>query len=351
MAILDTLLKQLGTEKYDITVLSKNPSKVIHVLQLREYISFIKSTKIFSILKAIIKTDKVMIGGGGLFFDYSFFDTIFLIGKSQLMVWVIITIWAGLWRKEVEWIGLGIGPLTKFGKILVKFASFFVNKVIVRDIASHSILKEELGIRKTQKASDIVYLRKSPEQVQTLHKMKATKPGERKLLLTFKQGQLPFETYASVVDQIKNDFPDYTLTYFSTNPKRDNELHIKLAKETNSLFIDTSSFTIEQFYGLFTFADIVISMRMHALLIGYQEGVLGIGISSEASEYAGPDDTNKVISLQKELYGNDLFIRRLRYKKVKELLYTITGDAETTRVESEENYEKQYSLAGNSYSF
>ena len=60
------------------------------------------------------------------------------------------------------------------------------SKIYVRDLGSHKILSEKLGIEKTQKLSDIVFLRKTKDEVKLNHSRKNSLVN---LCLVFKYSQ------------------------------------------------------------------------------------------------------------------------------------------------------------------
>ena len=83
--------------------------------------------------------------------------------------------------------------------------------------------------------------------------------------------------------------------------------------------------------------DLVISMRMHALLIGFQQGLLGIGLS---------DGIAKVEEIQNLLYKQNLFTNNYDINK---LLDQIQSESSEIKAKSINEYEKLYLLANSAF--
>lgn len=336
VAILDSVLRQYN-DRYDVTVTTKNPKKLREVLDINSNVKLIKAINPFALFFSILKADIVQIGGGGLFFDYSGIDTLSVIGKSQLLVWISITVLSGLLRKKVCWLGIGIGEFSRMGKFLMKIGLLFVNHVEVRDKNSLDRLINNFKYLKAQKSGDWVYLAEEYGEVVRKHTNNKRRKGKIKVGIVLKERKGIREEAGELLKKISELYTDFELVLLTTNPDKDNALHKELADKFDLKFVDTSSLTLGEFSKEINKLKYIISMRMHALLLGFQQGVLGIGISSEPLNDSWKY-LNKVEQIQEELYEEVLASRTLSFDTVKEKIDTIVFKDEYLRTEGLKNY-------------
>lgn len=342
LAILDTFVGNLEKSgEYNFNVLSKDPNGVTKSLgwENKTNVSFVPAKNLFKIISAIRSSDKVIIGGGGLFFDYGFFDTILLVKKSQLLTWVGITLAARLFRKRVYWYAVGVGPFSWFGRILMKIGSKCAYSIKVRDEGSLNLMKNELKITKTQKSADIVFRRKFLEEVKINQE---SKTQFNKIFFAFKGSETNLDKYSELISKVKSSFPNLEISLFSTNPKTDNSTHEKLSKELSVNFIDTSNFNLAEFYNIFNECDLLVSMRLHGLLIAFQEGIVGVGISSEIEKIGYQ---NKVTQFQKDFYEEELYLDGFDSEELKRLIDKIMSGKQKFVEEGIGIYEGEYKLS------
>ena len=122
-AILEGTIKILQRihRKDDLLVFSFNPKETSRLHD-------VKSKRVN--ITDLIKSDKVIVGGGGLFFDAIMRDFILLILVSKFL------------GKEVEIFRVGVSESkSKINRLLIKLAFNMVNKISVRDKKSESILR------------------------------------------------------------------------------------------------------------------------------------------------------------------------------------------------------------------
>lgn len=292
LEILDTLISKLYKD-YSLTILTTSKFKVASKLPIQYFqegkIAFVNPFNIFKVLWKLIKSDVVLIGGGGLFFSNNFVDTLKIAGKSQLLYWVKFSILAKLLGKKVFWFGVGIGPLDEFGKFLTKLGAGFTNQIFVRDEYSFELMKKLGQVNKTTLMSDIVYAKQDSRKIKKYLERKTSDIKNVLLIVFDKKNKSKLQ---SLIDTL--EVKKFKLAIAATNPDQDNKFIKNLAKECDLNFIDTSNMNLVEFRNMFNKFDLVISMRMHALLISYQQGVKGFGLS---------DNLPKVDEIQKQLYG------------------------------------------------
>lgn len=308
LAILESFLKKLP-KKANIRILSQNPELVASKLDLSTFpnITFIGARKILTILKSLKWADKLIIGGGGLFFDYSFFDTVIMIKKSQLLFWVLITVISRVLKKEVVWTGVGIGPInSNFGKIILKIGLKFANLVIVRDKKSLHYLEDTFNYTKAQLSADIVFSNYDSDALKKLHTNQSIDPTEQisvgLVLLADKSKEAQIKKLLCVM---KERYKNWNLILFATNPNQDNDFIRKIAEEYDIKMIDTSKLSLTEFRALFGQFQIIISMRMHALLFAFQNGAIGLGVNIE-----------KCREMQKQIYGENLYVESIDFNAI-----------------------------------
>lgn len=335
LEILDSILEKFYKD-FDITVLTKSKYKVTSKLSSQYFdegkISFVHPYNIFKILWKLIRTNLVLIGGGGLFFSYNFFDTLRITGKSQLLFWIKLTLLAAILGKKVFWFGVGFGPFDSFGKFLVKVGGLFVKKIYCRDSQSYTLLKEIINENKLYLSSDIVYTKVEPWKVKK-YLDKSKSEINSVLLVTFEKDNLKELNY--MIKELQNN--NYKLFIASTNPDKDNKFNRELAEASDLLFIDTSSMNLAEFRNMFSRFDLVVSMRMHALLVGYQQGLIGIGLSKGIP---------KIEELQKQLYEAEFFDDNYQ---VIELIKELHNKMTVLKIKSIKNYENNFNLANSAF--
>jgi polysaccharide pyruvyl transferase WcaK-like protein len=347
IAILESMVNSLGST-YNLTILSANEQLVRSKLTTNHPLNFVKATNPFKIIQAILKSKFVIIGGGGLFFDRGFWDVCTFWKGSQINVWWFITTFSRLLFKKVYWLGVGLGPLTRFGRHKIRMSLPFIENIHVRDRSSLKILNEKLKYTKGQKSADWVFLSESVDSV--LSKHQNSKLGELdniglcfKLSETSKKKlQIKTKQIKSIISDFKREHPKSTIELFSTNPTRDNALMFTIAKASGVNAVDTSAMNLVSFREYISKFNILLSERMHALLLGFQQGVLGIGIS----EYLDLQQSlGKVAEFQREVYDKDIFQMSLDFEEIRKQINYLFVNEQEIRVVAIENYTHLQTLA------
>lgn len=138
------ILNERGIEKEKITVLSNNPEETRKNFNVKA----VNRWKISEVIKALRKSDFLILGGGGLFQDSTSI-------KSCFYYWAIVRL-AKLLGVKISALGQSIGPLnSKIAKILTANALRLCNKVHVRDKNSFNIAKN-FGCKNLILGSDLV---------------------------------------------------------------------------------------------------------------------------------------------------------------------------------------------------
>lgn len=298
LEILDSILSKLHRD-FKITLLSKSGFKIRTKLASQYFetgmISFVNPFNYIKVLFNIIKADVLIIGGGGLFFSHSVMDTLKVKGRSQLIYWLKCTILAKLLGKKVYWFGVGMGPFESFGNKLMYFTSKFVDRIFVRDQASYSIMQSMVDKARLKLASDVVFSKYDTRKIKKSLAPKSQYTKNKILIIAFeKDNNLP--KLEKMLTQLKTH--NFKLTIASSNPDKDNKFNKTLSQKLKIDFLDTTNLTIAEFRNIFSRYELVISMRMHPLLMAFQQGTPGIGLA---------DKLPKIVEIQDQLYSHPLY--------------------------------------------
>ncbi len=293
-----TFLKEIKTlygGLQSLTVGTKNPAYFRN-----KY--FINAITPFQIIFSIFKYDLVILGGGGLIFDYSLIDTIQIVKKSQILYWLIISYLAKLLGKQVIWLAVGVGPVTT--KLAQKLIPFVVNKldyISVRDNESYLLMKK-LGVTSLEETRDIVF---GFEDASIVNIQSDMLVKEYVLVIPRLWEDKESESYnlfRDIIEHLLRLGKNVVLT--ETNYIKDRTLNKKLEEN----FKINPSFKykpllpesdINDFLELIKNSCYLISMRMHPIIIASLYDIPAIAI-----EYKTP----KIYSVMKNLHIEDLCI-------------------------------------------
>ena len=138
------ILNERGIENKNIIVLSNNPDET----QKNFDVESVNRWKISEVVKAMRKSENLILGGGGLFQDSTSV-------KSCVYYWGVVRL-ARLFKLKIFAIGQSIGPLnSKISKFLTRNALRLCDKVHVRDENSFNIAKN-FNIKNLELGSDLV---------------------------------------------------------------------------------------------------------------------------------------------------------------------------------------------------
>ena len=138
------ILNEQGIENEKIIVLSNNPEET----QKNFNVNSVNRWKIFEAVKAMRKSENLILGGGGLFQDSTSI-------KSCVYYWGIVRL-AKLFKLKIFALGQSIGPLnSKISKFLTRNALRLCEKVQVRDENSFKIA-EKFHCKNLELAQDLV---------------------------------------------------------------------------------------------------------------------------------------------------------------------------------------------------
>ncbi len=308
VAILKALCNVCAIRGYRVRACSFNPVKLrIKMGECPTNLDIINIFNLLRVFQSLWSCSEVIVGGGGLFFDKGIFDILTPFRGSQIIVWCLVSLLARILGKKVNWLGVGFGPLSGTGKLLVKVFGKLSEKITVRDSASYKLLSDELNFKNVLLSADLVFLEQEGGEILKLFESRYASPRNRKLLLILKGARKLEEYYAVLILAMRAKHPGWKISLAGTNPKMDGQILKRLATKTSVKFIDTGEYDLDGFKRLLQQFDFVITNRVHALLLAFQQGVLGVGFASEESSTKAVLN-NKVVNLHNELYSKTLWV-------------------------------------------
>ncbi|OIO53388.1 hypothetical protein COT40_00220 [Candidatus Peregrinibacteria bacterium CG08_land_8_20_14_0_20_41_10] len=277
-AILEGVLQSLiktGLSKKNLEVLSANPAKTQQEHQVKVFYvlpcgihSFLRGTVLQTIL-IIRKTDKIILGGGGLFNEDKF---------KALLLWGEHVLLARIFHKPLFIYANSIGPVkTKIGEWIIKKVFSYATVVSVRDRASLELLLK-LGITQAK-----IHL--TTDAVCSLPIKIPTKKSVKKIVFSFRGGIKWTEAILDEITGLINwlQIKKYQLILVSFQKYQDSDL--KIIKSIEKKLSNTGGVSIQHISGyqnylkLIQNAQLVIGTRLHSTIFALLAGIPVIGIS------------------------------------------------------------------------
>ena len=263
-------------------------SKILRVGSKRD----VFKSDFLGIFKAFREVDAIIIGGGGIFQDiYNHYPIPFFTAMALL---------ARLNRKRLILYCVGIGPIRSFvGKKLCKFAANSADIICVRDEGSKDLLKT-LGVsRPVHLSADPVFLlepvrNENVEKVIKLHHLTGNGPtigvsvqdllfwkNESRKILANTLDTLSAEKGATIVFLPFGAYKDGWFNKDKSSPV-DMVASKKLAALMRGKYsIITDELTPQELLAVIEKLDLVISMRLHGLIMGFNAGVPVVALTYE----------------------------------------------------------------------
>ena len=249
-AVLKVLVEGFST-KYDLTVLSANPSKTSALYDVKSIYSFNYS----EVLNEIKNSDVLISGGGSLLQDTTSF--------KSLLYYLLLIYFAILYRKEVIIFAQGLGPLNSaFSKFLVRNALKHCTSITVRDISSKKLL-DSWGINNTLVCDPVfsIPVKSFPKSENIGIQLRACK-------------NLPEAFLTELATVVNKEFAERTVILYSLQDSLDLDICKKFAGKLNvKNVILKSGLTIDEVIKEISSLEYLIAMRFHAALIGLKSGV------------------------------------------------------------------------------
>jgi len=280
--ILKVLTDYLKTKNVDISVTSLDPdstSKEYGVKAIQSYNSLRKGFGKF--IKEVLQSDVFILGGGGLYQDYGKHFRVVLFYGLRVLV-------AGLLRKKIAYFALGVGNIElKRSKQLIYFVTRYVNVITVRDEGSKKVLAD-IGVnREILVCADPVFSMTINNLSSIAHKNKPRMRVGISVLPYDQQLQLSNGTDENIENSIINFtrsllIDGYEVVFIPMEKNTDDNFINKLLANgslTDVVTVFDSSQNHDVFIADFASFDIVVAMRLHAIILSATLGIPFLAIS------------------------------------------------------------------------
>ena len=340
-AIIDAIRKEEADAH--ITVISGNPKET----SKKHNINAVGTFSALGILKAIANSDLVISGGGSLLQDAtSIRNTYYYLSIMAL---------AKLLGKKVMLYSQGIGPLNRSStRRAVGFVLRFVDTITVRDSISKDEL-ESLGIEDVEVTADAVLAMQPTELSIGAHilegypsKLPATNEQRKRIgvaVRSWKEDTEYREALANVLSRLQEQDNVEIIFIPMSHPEDTKEAKIIASYMPNGAIVLEGPFSTEQQVSLSGNVDLMIGIRLHALVFSSLMGKPVIGISYD------PKITSFLHMIGQEPIGTMTHLREeALYQWCHKLLnsreeYQASYDRiESLRVDSQRNAEIAISL-------
>jgi polysaccharide pyruvyl transferase WcaK-like protein len=292
------------------------------VYQMREYLSDLntdaKDNKLISIkilrgvtsyigpktLPVLAKSDKVVIGGGGIFFDTRLFNITF----NHLLNLFIVTLWLKLLGKQVMIFAVGCSHLnSRLARWMTKVVLNNAEIVSARDELSKRIFSECTDKEIVLGAEPAFLL--EPKRTERAEKIVQSWPSGRKILLCLSELMFikkhvadPQNTLLQFLNHIsefaeRNGYTILTYTNY-TNQSFASKTAKLCGKPAQTMLKGDNHLLPEELIYLFSKFDFVITAQMHVAIFAYIAGValMNLVYDDKVEEF------NKLVGNQNYLY-------------------------------------------------
>lgn len=273
-AIVDALAKNITKE--NITVITGNPN----ITTIRHNVDSIHRFNIFKIIKSMNSSSLLVSGGGSLLQDVT--------SKKSLYYYLAILFLAKLLGKKVMLYAQGIGPInSSFGRKLTGFICKRVDLITVRDDGSYEEL-QRLGIKKENiivTADAVFALEKETNSIgKDIFKKYGIKKDKKIIGISvrnWKNSEIFIREFAIAAEKLKNEHNAQVVFIPMQFPEdtKISEKVIELMQDKKDVFVLKSDFTTNEYLAIISQMNLVIGMRLHALVFAALTGVKFLGVS------------------------------------------------------------------------
>ena len=292
-AILGAMVNQLRTLLPDLRIQAVGGDTKL--LQERFSIETVDWGDWAEIASIVRKTDLVIAGGGGIFFDYHGFTPRSLLQKyaPDLSHYATFPMLAGLFTKPLMLYGVGVGPLvSKDARDVVRMAFELADVATVRDRDSLRRL-EEIGVQRpdpVEVTADAAFsLSVAPEEsARATLAANGCDPSRPIIAIVPKPWPAFYpaiDWYSAVASALTGlmEAQSAQVMLMSFQPSEDDQVVTTLRRHLpdNDVFSIQSGGTPSEVAAMIGCCDLVVGMRLHALVLGVLTGTPGIAITCE----------------------------------------------------------------------
>ncbi|KGX90980.1 polysaccharide pyruvyl transferase CsaB [Pontibacillus marinus] len=281
-AILDAMIDNLreSLDDPDITVFSLSPEQTASKHNVKSIYRGWRHD-LWGKIKALLKADLLLSGGGGLLQD----TTPTRIIGGPLPYYLLIVFLAKLCGTKVMFFSQGIGPVkTPYGKRLMKIFGNMADFITVRDAHSKDSLKK-LGVKRPDSVvtSDIVFAYQGREDTVAYDSLGLS--GDEHLVGVSVRPWLGQTSYqremAKLLDRLveeKGITPVFVPMEGEHDAEVSREIISRMAFGEKTLLLN-SDYSPNQYLQFIGECDMLIGMRLHSLIFAVLAGVPFVGVS------------------------------------------------------------------------
>lgn len=272
-AILSSIVKMIKEQnsKVEISVLSYN----VKYTESTHKIKGVSRNSIFDILNAIKNSDLVISGGGTLLQDTT--------SSRSLIYYLAIISIAKFFKNPVLFFCNGFGPIKKsFNKFLARKVTNMVDRIVLRDPKSKAVM-EQMGITKDcDVTADAAFYLDGVDSVRVKEILeKEDIPVDNPIIgisvRPWSVGENFLNTMAKFADYISAK--GLTVVFVPMQPIKDEEVSANIMKRMEKqAFMLRGEYTPEEVLGIIGKLDILVAMRLHALIFAGIKEIPMIGL-------------------------------------------------------------------------
>jgi len=277
-AMLTAIVEGLRAEQQNvqITVLSGKPG----ITADKHRVQSIHRFNGWEIFRAMRKTDLLLSGGGSLLQDVT--------SRRSLFYYLSILMMAKFLGKKVMLYAQGIGPIrSAFARNLTKLVCGRVDLITVRDDGSYEELKE-MGLPKNKilVTADAVFALRTDKKELGREILRKNGLAEDKPIIGIAVRQWTGEkrfkqVFADAVSELREQYNAQIVflpLQFPADTVIAQEISLLLDNK-NDIIILKEGFTTEEYVSIVGNLDLLIGMRLHALVFAALEGVPFLAVS------------------------------------------------------------------------
>lgn len=251
----------------DITVLSADPQKTAGLHRVRS----VNRWSLLKVAGAAAATDILISGGGGLFQDKT--------GTPSLFYYLSLILLAKLLGKKVFIFAAGISELKRFNRAVTLWVLKMADFITLRNAESLDAVTggAQEQIPQLEITSDPVFLKSV-----RVKKLASSSPAIGMILRTPRTGrQEQVELYAKFADAVCQRF-SAQMIFIPFHESLDYSFTLSVMNSMRSVSRVVVWDTPQEIYEIFSELDMVISQRLHGLILAALYGIPLIGISEDA---------------------------------------------------------------------
>lgn len=272
-AILSSIVKMIQEKSSDTEIFALSYN--VKYTERTHKINGVSRNSIKDIFSAIRNSDLVISGGGSLLQDVT--------SSRSLIYYLAIISIAKILKKPVLFFCNGFGPIKKsLNKYLAKIVINKVDRIVLRDPRS-KILMEEIGItRPIEVTSDATFCLDSVSEVRVKEILESESiPTDKPLIgisvRPWSVGKDFINTMAKFGDYVANR--DLEVVFIPMQASKDGEISREIIKHMEKrAYILKNGYTPEEILGIIGSLDILVAMRLHALIFAAITEVPMIGL-------------------------------------------------------------------------